>query len=63
MIFDAECISCGKRMGIELPGGSRSDMAYIRCLSASYFNRCACGGRVEVYYYQGKLDAERRVVL
>jgi len=63
MIFEALCLKCGKRKGIELPNNNIN--AIIACSMAEQLSRnkrCDCGGVVDVMTYPGKLDKDRNII-
>jgi len=65
IIFDAECLMCGERKGIELPENIET---MIRITTAKHmvdfdFGKCMCGGHVDIQAYRGKLDKDRNVIL
>lgn len=62
MIFDAECVACGKRKGIELPYTTLAEMAIHQCKMIGHFKRCECGGVVNIQVYEGKIDEKRNII-
>jgi len=62
MIFDAMCIKCGKRKGIELPETQQASIAIMQAQMIAKFQNCGCGGYVDVQVYPGKLDEKRNVI-
>lgn len=65
MIFDAECLMCGERKGIELPDTMEAMIAitHARSLVDIHFGKCKCGGHVDIQVYNGKIDKNRNVIL
>jgi hypothetical protein len=62
IVFDAMCLKCGKRQGIELPNTMQAIIACSTAEQLSWDKRCECGGAVEVITYEGKLDKDRNVI-
>ena len=62
MIFEAKCMMCGKRQGIELPDNDmRTVMAVNQAQMIQAMQDCSCGGYVEIFTYHGKLDKDRNI--
>lgn len=55
-------MKCGKRQGIELPKTGMADIAIMRCKVLAAMKDCSCGGYVECFTYDGKLDKDRNIV-
>jgi ssDNA-binding Zn-finger/Zn-ribbon topoisomerase 1 len=62
MIFEATCLGCGKRQGIQLPKNMQSMMACSIAEQISFNQRCSCGGSVVVDTYEGRLDKDRNII-
>ena len=61
LIFDALCLGCGKRKGIQLPRTNTAMVAIDRCKIEAFFRRCSCGGEIDIKVYEGSLDDKRNV--
>jgi len=60
MIFEAKCMKCGKRKGIELPDNNFNTMIALNMANSIQANQnCLCGGFVEIFTYKGRLDKDR----
>lgn len=59
MIFDAMCMKCGKRKGIELPETQQAHFAIMQAQMIANFQNCKCGGAVDVQVYDGTIDKDR----
>lgn len=62
IIFDAECMKCKTRKGIELPETQQAQFAIMQCQMVNEMQNCQCGGYVDIQVYRGKLDADRNVI-
>ena len=62
IIFDAECMLCKTRKGIELPETHQAQFAIMQCQMINSQVNCQCGGYVDIQVYKGSLDKERKVI-
>jgi hypothetical protein len=62
IIFDAECMKCKTRKGIELPETINAQIAIMQCNMINAHQNCKCGGYVDIQVYRGRLDEKRNVV-
>ena len=63
IIFDAECMKCKTRKGIELPETPQAQFALMQAQMINDMQNCQCGGYVDIQIYKGKLDADRNVII
>lgn len=62
IIFDAECMKCKTRKGIELPETHQAQFAIMQAQMINEMQNCQCGGYVDIQVYKGKLDSGRNVI-
>ena len=62
IVFDALCLKCGKRKGIELPRDNmNTSFAIMQAMAICDVGFCKCGGYVEAITYDGYIDSDRKV--